>query len=402
MSELNERGIADAAALPPDLSQPLAGVRVLEFGHVAAGPFASSLFADLGADVVKVEPPGGDQMRSWPPLVSEGEESYSHNFAALNRNKRSISLDLKNPTELARVRELCAVSDVIVENYRPGALERLGLGFDEVSRNHKGLVYCSISGYGLNSPYVQQGAYDVVIQAMSGLMSITGEPGGNPVKAGVPVADFICGLYAAYTVAALLPSTRGTGRSVRIDVPMLDTLLGASALQTSEYWGSGAEPRPLGSAHPRNAPYQAYSASDRDFIVAAGSQKLWHAVCEVTDQEHLLTDPRFMNQEGRATNQVELAEYLHERFRNKPALYWITELSARGVPVSLVNTYGEILADEHVVATGLVKDVEVPIAGPTPMVVYPVRIGTNPSATYAGPPLLGEHNDEILDEWTAE
>lgn len=384
-----------------DISRPLTGIRVLEFGHVAAGPFAASLLADLGADVVKVEPPSGDQMRSWPPLVSDAKETFSHNFASVNRNKRSVSLDLKDPEQLAAVRALCLKCDVIIENYRPGALDRLGLGFDALSNGHSGMIYCSISGYGLKSPYVSRGAYDVVIQGMSGLMSITGEPGGRPVKAGVPVADFISGLYGALTIAALLPKVQRSGRSVHIDCPMLDCLLGASALQTSEYWGSHKEPQPLGSAHPRNAPYQAYQASDRDFIVAAGNQKLWRAVCDVTDLEHLVDDPRFVDQEHRAANQAALAEILQDRFSNKPASAWVTELGARGVPASLVNTFGDILADKHVTATRLVQVVDVPVAGPTPMVVFPVRIGSHPSTTYKPPPRLGEHNRTIFRDWAA-
>lgn len=382
-----------------DIARPLTGVRVLEFGHVAAGPFATSLLADLGADVVKVEPPTGEQMRAWPPLVSDGEETFSHNFASVNRNKRSVSADLKDPEQLARILTLCADADVIVENYRPGVLDRLGIGFEEVTKGHKGLIYCSISGYGLKSPYVSNGAYDVIIQAMSGLMSVTGEVGGKPVKCGVPVADFISGLYGAYTIAALLPKVRNSGDSIRVDVPMLDTLLATSALQTSQYWGSGEEPHALGSAHARNSPYQAYEASDRDFIVAAGSHKLWIAVCEVTDLEYLVEDDRFIDQQSRATNQVELAEILQERFRVKSAAHWISVLGARGVPVSLVNTFGEILADKHVAATGLVCNVDIPVAGSTPMVVYPARIGDDPPTGYTSPPRLGEHNEEVFAEW---
>ncbi|WP_202862601.1 CaiB/BaiF CoA transferase family protein [Antricoccus suffuscus] len=397
---MKSKKTGESADVDEDLSRPLTGVRVLEFGHVAAGPFAASLLADLGADVVKVEPPSGDQMRSWPPLVSDERETFSHNFASVNRNKRSVTANLKDPKEFAEILALTREADVIVENYRPGALDRLGLGFDAVSHGHKGMVYCSISGFGLNSPYVSNGAYDVVIQGMSGLMSITGEPGGKPVKAGVPVADFISGLYGAYTIAALLPKVRGSGHSARIDCPMLDCLLGASALQTSEYWGSHKEPLPLGSAHPRNAPYQAYQASDRDFIVAAGSHKLWLAVCDVTDLEHLADDPRFVDQEHRAANQVALAEVLQERFSNKPASAWVTELSARGVPASLVNSFGDILADSHITATQLVQDVDVPVAGPTPMVVFPARIGEHPSKIYNAPPRLGEHNHDVFREWT--
>src|SRR5690349_19059260 len=299
--------------------RPLEGVRVVELAHVAAGPFAGMLLADLGADVVKVEPPTGDQMRAWPPFATEdegrgGEERFSHNFASVNRNKRSVVADLKDPDDLARVQQLVAAADVVVENYRPGVLDRLGLGYDAVRVGHPGLVYCSISGYGLSSPYVNDGAYDVVIQGMSGLMSVTGEAAGGPVKAGVPVGDFTAGLYAAYTIASLLPQVRGSGSSVRVDCPMLDCLLGISALQTSEYWGSGKEPQRLGTAHPRNAPYQGFAAADGDFTVAAGNDRLWAAVAEVVGRPELVEDPRFASQVGRVEHQGVLADLLQARF----------------------------------------------------------------------------------------
>jgi succinate---hydroxymethylglutarate CoA-transferase len=384
--------------------RPLEGVRVVELAHVAAGPFAGMLLADLGADVLKVEPPTGDQMRGWPPFAtSQGEEvgageRFSHNFASVNRNKRSVVADLKDPADLARVRDLVAAADVLVENYRPGVLDRLGLGYDTVREGHRGLVYCSISGYGLTSPYVGDGAYDVVIQGMSGLMSVTGPPEGGPVKAGVPVGDFTAGLYAAYTIAALLPQVRGSGTSVRVDTPMLDCLLGVSALQTSEYWGSGREPQRLGTAHPRNAPYQGFSAADGDFTVAAGNDRLWAAVADVVGRPELVTDPRFVTQLDRVDHQHELEALLQERFALRKREEWLTELRARGVPCGPVNTFGEILADPHVAATGLVADIDVPVAGPTPTVVFPVRIEGQPPRLDRGAPVLGADTD-VYDEW---
>jgi succinate--hydroxymethylglutarate CoA-transferase len=378
--------------------RPLEGVRVVELAHVAAGPFAGMLLADLGADVVKVEPPTGDQMRAWPPFADDGEERFSHNFASVNRNKRSVVADLKDPADLARARDLVAAADVVVENYRPGVLDRLGLGYSTVSEGHPGLVYCSISGYGLGSPYRDDGAYDVVIQGMSGLMSVTGEPDGNPVKAGVPVGDFTAGLYAAYTIAALLPQVRETGRSVRVDCPMLDCLLGVSALQTSEYWGSGREPRRLGTAHPRNAPYQGFSAADGDFTVAAGNDRLWSSVAEVVGRPELVVDPRFVTQVDRVRHQAELEALLQERFAGEKREHWLTELRDRGVPCGPVNTFGEILADPHVEATGLVAPVDVPVAGPTPTVVFPVRIEGQQPRLDRGAPRLGA-DAAVYDEW---
>ncbi|GEB16210.1 CoA transferase [Pimelobacter simplex] len=379
---------------------PLEGVRVVELAHVAAGPFAGMLLADLGADVVKVEPPTGDQMRAWPPFADDGTERFSHNFASVNRNKRSVVADLKDPADLARVRELVAAADVVVENYRPGVLDRLGLGYATVREGHRGLVYCSISGYGLTSPYVNDGAYDVVIQGMSGLMSVTGEPDGGPVKAGVPVGDFTAGLYAAYTIAALLPQVRASGTSVRVDCPMLDCLLGVSALQTSEYWGSGAEPRRLGTAHPRNAPYQGFTAADAPFTVAAGNDRLWAAVAAVVGLPDLVDDPRFRTQLDRVRHQQELEALLQGRFAEEKREHWLSELRARGVPCGPVNTFGEILADPHVEATALVAPVDVPVAGPTPSVVFPVRVEGLAPRLERGAPRLGA-DAGVHDEWTA-
>ncbi|WP_205314622.1 CaiB/BaiF CoA transferase family protein [Nocardioides houyundeii] len=387
----------------PPLRRPLEGVRVVELAHVAAGPFAGMLLADLGADVVKVEPPSGDQMRAWPPFATsaDGEQRFSHNFASVNRNKRSVVADLKDPAQLAHARQLVEAADVVVENYRPGVLDRLGLGYDEVTAGHPGLVYCSISGYGLSSPYVNDGAYDVVIQGMSGLMSVTGDTDGHPVKAGVPVGDFTAGLYAAYTIAALLPQVRDSGRSVHVDCPMLDCLIGVSALQTSEYWGSGREPQRLGTAHPRNAPYQGFAAADGEFTVAAGNDRLWHAVAEVVGLPGLVTDPRFLTQLDRVAHQHDLEALLQEQFHREKREHWLTELRARGVPCGPVNTFGEMLADRHVSDTGLVAELEVPLAGPTPAVVFPARIaGLDPRLDRAAP-VLGHDTAEVLAEWGA-
>ena len=288
---------------------PLAGIRVLEFGQIAAGPFAGSLLADLGADVVKVEnPSGGDGMRGWPPLsAAEDGAVFSENFASVNRNKRSITCDLKDKASLARLADLVSVCDVLIENFRPGVMGRLGLGYEEVRQRYPGLVYCSISGYGQTGPYAERGAFDVTVQAMSGLMSITGEEGRPPVKCGVPVGDFCAGLYAAYTILAALMQARATGQGSYIDCSMLGSLIGVAALQTSEFFGTGRSGGRLGSAHPRNAPYQAFRASDAYFAIAAGNDALWREVAEAVGLPELTDDPRFRTQSDRARNQKALA-----------------------------------------------------------------------------------------------
>ncbi len=389
---------------PADLPcRPLDGVRVVEFGHIAAGPFGSLLLADLGADVVKVEGPSGDQLRDWPPVAESGGERFSHNFAAVNRTKRSVVADLKDPADVARVRALVEAADVVVENYRPGVLARLGLGYDDVAPGHRGLVYASVSGFGQTGAYAGLGAYDVVVQAMSGLMSVTGTDAGDLVKAGVPVGDFTAGLYAALSVVAWLPQVRASGRSVHLDVPMLDCLLAISALQTSEYWGSGTTPVALGTRHPRNAPYQVFAASDAPFVLAAGNDRLWRQVCAVLDDPDLADDARFVTQRSRVEHQLELEKLLNERFTERPAGTWVDELRAAGVPAGPVNSFADVLADPALREGGLVQPYEVPVAGPSWTTVFPVRVsdgaGGRPARSAGSAPRLGEHTAEVLAEW---
>ncbi len=380
---------------------PLAGVRVLEFGQIAAGPFAGSLLADLGADVVKIENPhGGDGMRSWPPLTpNEDGEVFSENFASLNRNKRSISVDLKDSKDVARLVDLVRVSDVVIENFRAGVLSRLGLGYDDLKSHNKRLVYCSISGYGQTGPYASKGAFDVTVQGMSGLMSVTGEEGRPPVKCGVPVGDFCAGLYAAYVITAALMDARNTGKGAFIDCSMLGSLIGVAALQTSEFFATGRVGRKLGSAHPRNAPYQAFKASDDYFIIAAGNDALWAQVAQAVVLPQLLEDPRFQTQIERAQNQEALASLLNPRFLTQTSAYWLAEMDRRGVPCSPINTYDEILADPQVEHMGLVRPLTLPNGVSTKTTAFPVAMSTHEFQINRQPPMLGEHSAEIFDEW---
>ncbi|MGR0160447.1 CaiB/BaiF CoA transferase family protein [Paenarthrobacter nitroguajacolicus] len=382
-------------------ADPLAGVRVLEFGHVAAGPFTGMLLADLGADVVKVEPASGDQMRAWPPLREIEGEQFSYNFASLNRNKRSIVADLKDPADLEAVLRLVSEADVLIENYRPGSMDRLGLGFEAVSEGHRGLVYCSISGFGRTSPYAHLGAFDLVVQGMSGLMSVTGDPEGDPAKCGVPVGDFVTALYGALTISAALRSVNGTGKSHFIDCSMLDSLIAIAALQTSELDGTGAAPQRLGSRHPRNAPYQAFRGMDKGFTVAAGNDNLWRKTCEVTSQEELVDDPRFVSQSLRTQNQGELESILNAVFGTRPASHWIAQLQSSGVPAGPINTFAEILADDHCKVSGLVDDIHVPGLGSVISVGYPARIDSAAPRRDLLPPRLGEHTARIHQEWSS-
>lgn len=380
---------------------PFAGVRVLEFGQIAAGPFTGSLLADLGAEVVKVErPDGGDGMRSWPPLntASDGKV-FSENFASLNRNKRSMAVDLKDPESVAQLKSLAAVTDVIIENYRPGVLPRLGLGYDALSVENPKLVYCSISGYGQTGPNHKKGAFDVTIQGYSGLMSVTGEPDGSPVKCGVPVGDFCAGLYAAYTISAKLMQARETGLGGYIDCSMLGSLIGVAALQTSEFFGTGNAPRALGSAHPRNAPYRAFRASDDYFIIAAGNDRLWSEVAEAVGLPYLGRDPRFASQNLRAQNQDVMFELLQPVFEKRTAAYWLEEMDRRGVPCSPINTYPEVFQGEQVAHMRLVRELELPNGVATQTTAFPIAISDYEFEIRRAPPELGADTEDVFEEW---
>ncbi|WP_240416309.1 CaiB/BaiF CoA transferase family protein [Paenibacillus periandrae] len=386
----------------PQLTKgPLSGIKVLEFGQIAAGPFAGMLFADMGADVVKVERPDiGDSMREWPPFFENDEgEAYSSNFSSLNRNKRSIVIDFKSPEQLSNLRKLCAKADVIVENFRPGVLGKFGLDYSSLSQSNPKLVYCSISGYGQEGAYSQKGAFDVTIQAISGLMSVTGEEHGEPVKCGVPVADFAAGLYGAYSVVAAILQAERSGQGAYIDCSMLASVLGISALQTSEYYGNQVAPIRLGSAHPRNAPYQGYQGSDKPFVIAAGNDKLWREVCEATALSALADDPRFISQALRARNQKELAAILQPVFSTRTAEAWLVEFDRRGVPCAPINNFADILNDKAVADSGLLHELQLPNNTTTKTVGYPVKLSGYQFQVYRKPPLKGEHNDQLFEEW---
>ena len=372
---------------------PLEGVKIVEFCQVAAGPFCGMLLADYGADVVKVEPPEGDAMRQWPPLNG----GYSENFASINRGKRSVALDLKEPGARDFARALVLESDVLIENNRPGVMARLGLGWEWFGPRKPSLIYCSISAFGQSGPRSAEGGFDLTIQAASGVMSVTGEPDGEPVKCGVPLSDFASGLYAAFTIAAKIAQVRAGGPGGTIDVPMFATTLAIAALQTSEYFGTGRNPRKLGSAHPRNAPYQAYRAADGFFAIAAGNQKLWQSVCEVVGMPGLLQDARFTSTTLRAQNQAALKALLEARFVSEGVGSWLERFRAAGVPGAPINGYAEALADPQALHLGLVQPATLPGGHQTRTVGCPIRLGGEAvpvKTTYAA---LGEHTAALRD-----
>ena len=371
---------------------PLAGVKVVEFCQVLAGPYCGMLLADMGAEVIKIEPPEGDMMRQWPP-ISDG---FSENFASINRNKRSVVLDLKNPAHKAAARNLILSADVVLENNRPGVMDRLGLGYESFREEKPGLVYCSISAFGQSGPRSAEGGFDVTVQAMSGIMSVTGEPDGAPVKCGVPVSDTGTGLYAAFSIVSVLRRVAGGGAGAHIDASMLGCSLGMAALQTSEYFGTGRDPRKLGSAHPRNAPYQAFKASDGHFVIAAGNNKLWEAVTHVVVRSDLLDDPRFKTTLSRAEHQVALKDLLEVEFAKQGVDHWLAAFEKAGVPQGRINTFSQILSDPQVQHMGWVEEMELPSGVKTKTFGMPVKISGTDLRKRREPPALGANTDFVL------
>ncbi|MCZ4311948.1 CoA transferase [Comamonadaceae bacterium G21597-S1] len=374
---------------------PLDGVKVAEFCSTAAGPFCAMLLADMGAEVIKVEPPEGDGLRQWPPLTS----GYSENFASLNRNKKSVALDLKDPASATIARRLALDCDVVVENNRPGVMERLGLGYQTLSAECPRLVYCSISAYGQSGPRATEGGFDLTIQAAAGVMSVTGEEDGAPVKCGVPLSDFASGLYGAYAIAAAIAAVRAGGSGSHIDVPMFGCTMAIAALQTSELFGTGRNPRRLGSAHPRNAPYQAYRASDAYFAIAAGNHQLWLKVLSVLGLEELAVDARFLAPTDRAAHQRDLKEILEAVFRHQPAAHWLETFRQAGVPHAPINDYASALADPQVEHMGWVQPLTLPNGVQTRTFAAPLRMNGEAPAIRSWPPQLGEHTAEIRERY---
>jgi len=378
-------------ASPDEPRLPLRDVRVVEFCQIAAGPFCGMLLADQGADVVKVEPPSGDGMRTWPPLTGADSE----NFASINRNKRSIVLDLKDPAQVGVALRLCDTADAVIENFRPGVMRRLGLGDEVLAARNPRLVRCSISAFGQQGPRSGEGGFDVTLQAIGGVMSVTGEPGGGPVKSGVPFTDFAAGLYAALAVVSALHEARRTGRGAAIDVPMLGTTLAVAALQTSEYFGTGRDPARLGSAHPRNAPYQAFRCADGHFVMAAGTDDLFRRACAWMGRADLADDPRFASTALRSAHQGALAAIVEDAVHARTVAACLDGLRAAGVPCAPINRYSEALADPQVGHYGWVQPLALPGGGRT-------RTFADPLARNAPvrrrPPALGEHTQEILEE----
>ncbi len=377
------------------MALPLEGIRVLDFTRVMSGPFATMLLGDLGADVVKIEPPGGDDTRGWGPPWMGRDSAY---FMSANRNKRSIIIDLKKPESREIVKKLVGRADVVVENFRPGVAEQLGIGYDYVSKINPRIVYCSISGFGQTGPYRDKPGYDLVALAMSGLMSITGEPNRPPVKFGVPIADLTTALFAALSIVSALYWREKTGKGQYIDMALLDVQVLLLSHQAFNYFATGEEPKRMGSAHPNIVPYQAFETSDGYIIVTVGSEKLWEQFCKVIERPDLIENPKFRTNADRVINREELIRELDRLFRSKPTCFWIEELERAGVPAVPILTVGQVLNDEHVRYRGMVLEIEHPEVGVMKMLGVPFKMSETPGEVRSPPPTRGQHTFEILRE----
>jgi crotonobetainyl-CoA:carnitine CoA-transferase CaiB-like acyl-CoA transferase len=370
---------------------PLQGVRVLDLSRVLAGPYATMVLGDLGADVLKVEhPERGDDTRHWGPPFAGGESAY---FLSINRNKRSIGVDLKDPDGLERVEKLAAGADVVIENWRRGALEKLGLGYEKLKGANPDLVYCSITGFG-PGPDEERPGYDFLVQARGGVMGITGQPGGEPTKVGVAIADIVCGLFASNAILAALYRRSVTGEGARIEVPLFESTLGWLANRGQEYLVSGEDTGLIGNAHPSIVPYQTFDAADKPLVVAVGNNAQFANLCEVIGRTELAEDERFATNPARVANREVLISELQREFGGRPADEWADELRAAGVPSGPVNTLADVLADEHLLGSGMLKGLDHPSAGHLEMLASPILIDGERLSIRRPPPTLGQHTEE--------
>jgi crotonobetainyl-CoA:carnitine CoA-transferase CaiB-like acyl-CoA transferase len=374
----------------------LSDVRVLELTQVMAGPFCGQVLADMGADVIKVEPPGGDSTRRSLGFRMGGDDTAA--FLAVNRNKRSIALDLKNDEHRAVFLRLAESADVVLENNRPGVAARLGVDYETVREVNPRLVYASISGFGQTGPYSQRPGYDLIAQGLAGVMSVTGEPDGNPVKCGIPIGDLSSGLFCAVAILSALHARERTGRGQYIDTSLFEGALALSIWETAELWATGRVPGKLGSAHRLTAPYQALKTADGYITVGGNTQPLFERLCGVLGRDDLPSDPRFATNDDRMTNVSELVEELESALSARGTDDWIAALVEGGVPCGPIHDYAEVFADEHTQAREMEVSVEHPVEGTISALGIPVKLSDTPGSVRRPAPLLGQHTEEILRE----
>lgn len=386
----------------------LAGIRVLDLSRVLAGPWSTQILADLGADVVKVEVPGrGDDTRAWgPPFLKDGagqdEIGTSAYYLAANRNKRSIAVDFTDPQGVALLRRLAAEADVVVENFKVGGLVKYGLDWDSLRAVKPSLVYCSITGFGQTGPYASRGGYDFVAQGMGGFMAITGEEGGQPLRAGVAMADVTTGLYATISILAALRHAERTGQGQQIDISLLDTQIACLANQAMNWLVGGIDPGRLGNRHPTVVPYKTFDVADGTIIIAIGNDGQFRAFCKLMGVPHLAEDERFVTARARLINRDAIEAEVQRLVAGEPGLPLIDRLAAAGVPAGPVNAISQVFADPFVTARGTVHHFERADGARIPSVAYPGKLSATPATMRRPPPRVGEDRASILADWLDE
>ena len=374
------------------MTSALDGLRVLDLTQVMAGPFCSMLLCDMGAEVIKVESPAGDSTRRMPGAV--GTDSPS--FNAVNRGKRGIVVDLKQPAGRDAVRRLAAGSDVLVENYRPGVLDKFGLGYADLSASCPRLVYASISGYGRTGPSAGKGGFDLVAQGVSGLMSVTGEAGRPPVKAGLPVTDLGAALFALAGILSALLARARTGRGQLVDTSLVDAGVALSVWEATQYFSGRGVPERLGSAHRMNAPYQAIRCADGHMTIGAANDRTFRRLCEALGHPEWAADPAYRDDTRRIRNREALAARIEAVMETRPRAHWTERLESHGVPCGPINDYAEVMADPHVRARELVVETDHPTLGRIETLGTPIKLSETPLSPGRPAPRLGQHTDEIL------
>jgi crotonobetainyl-CoA:carnitine CoA-transferase CaiB-like acyl-CoA transferase len=370
---------------------------VLDLSQVMAGPFCAQLLGDMGADVIKVEPPGtGDQARRAMGFTMKGEDTAA--FLAVNRNKRSMVLDLKDDAQRAAFHRLAATADVVLENFRPGVTERLGIGYDTLSAANPALIYASISGFGQTGPSAMRPGYDLIAQGMAGVMSVTGEPGDDPVKCGVPIGDLSAGLFCAFAILTAYVARARTGRGQRIDTSLFEGALALSIWETAELWATGRVPGAMGSAHRLTAPYQALRTRDGHVTVAGNNDRLWRRLCAALGRDDLPGDPRFVTNDDRMANRPALVTELEAVLRGRDTEEWVQVLVDAGVPAGPINDYRRVFEDPHTHAREMMVETQHPVEGTVRTLGIPVKLSDTPGRIRRAAPLLGEHTAEILRE----
>ena len=388
------------------VSGPLVGVRILDLSRILAGPTCTQLLGDLGADVIKIEKPGaGDDTRKWgPPYVRDaegrdtGESAY---YLSSNRNKRSVSVDIARPEGAEVVRRLAARADVLIENFKVGGLARYGLDYDRIGAELPGLVYCSISGFGQTGPKAHRAGYDFLIQGMGGIMSMTGEPDGQPMKVGVGIADVMCGMYACVAILSALRHRDRTGRGQYIDLGLFDSQIAWLINGGLNYLTSGVVPGRLGNAHPNIVPYQVFPTSDGHIILAVGNDAQYRRFCEFAEAAELADDLRFATNAQRVRNRDALVPLIGELTRQHPAAHWLDGLERLGVPCGPVNDLEQVFADPQTEDRGMRIAMPHPLAGSgsVDLIGNPIKLSATPVSYRRAPPTLGQHTDEVLEEW---